>query len=364
MAIGQLERLFSYFPDAEKYFIDLSGKGEPLLNIKTILAVAEYCKRKSDELRREVLPMLVCNGTLLSRQMVDVLQKHGILFGVSLDGIKEIHDRHRKSRDGNPTFDLIMENVKSIPNRDYVGCAATITNDVFDLTAAVFNLSYVFKTLSFRFARGADFGLSGPAAELWAVQYEKLANALLGEIKAGNLKQCLCLMNGDDYFGRFICRAVLNQRTINRCDGGISRFACDSDGKIYPCSASVCQPNLAINEELPACSSREFLRQAHACEICAFKRHCGGECRIEKERLGHPNPATCKLTIRIIQLAFALSLVIAEEAPDEHKKLVDFAKEKQMRYRADQELNRYLHANPSLSFSEAKIQFDRINKRY
>ena len=42
---------------------------------------------------------LVSNGTLLNPIIIDILQKNGILFGVSLDGNELIHDKLRKSKD-------------------------------------------------------------------------------------------------------------------------------------------------------------------------------------------------------------------------------------------------------------------------
>lgn len=86
VALDALDFFFEKFPNGEKYFVDLSGKGEPLLNKEVICKVALYCHKKSDELMREVLPMLVCNGTLLSKENVNFLQELGVLFGVSLDG--------------------------------------------------------------------------------------------------------------------------------------------------------------------------------------------------------------------------------------------------------------------------------------
>lgn len=44
-----LDKMFSTFPNGEKYFVDLSGKGEPLMNLPVILKIAEYCQDKSDE---------------------------------------------------------------------------------------------------------------------------------------------------------------------------------------------------------------------------------------------------------------------------------------------------------------------------
>ncbi len=79
-AISQLDYLFGKFPNGEKYFVDLSGKGEPLLNLKTIIGLADYCKGKSDELNVEVLLMFVSNGTLLTSEIAKILQKHGVFL--------------------------------------------------------------------------------------------------------------------------------------------------------------------------------------------------------------------------------------------------------------------------------------------
>ena len=43
-----LDTCFSTFPNKEKYFIDLSGKGEPLLFVSTILEIKKYCDEKSN----------------------------------------------------------------------------------------------------------------------------------------------------------------------------------------------------------------------------------------------------------------------------------------------------------------------------
>ncbi len=363
-AIEQLDKLFALFPDGQKYFIDMSGKGEPLLNLKAVLEVAEYCHRKSDEKRVEVLPMFVSNGTLLTKEIAVILQKRGILFGVSIDGNQIIHDKHRKTFNEETTYEKIISNVKSIPNRDYVGCSCTITNDVFDIKQSVIDLSKTFKTLSYRFVRGKDYGISDKSAELWIKEYDKLAIFLYDEALSGVLDHWFCLMNGDDYFGRFLCRAILNSKTINRCDGGISRFSIDQNGAIYPCSAATCCKELEIKNDLAISSKEELSRQAHECLNCDFKFFCGGECPIELARLKHPNYVTCKLTKHMICLAFLISLKIEWEKPDIFAILQKFVRRKQFRYRADEDLEIFLEEHPTIAFSEAKKEFDQINKRY
>ena len=118
-----------------------------------ILKIKRYCEDKSNELNREVLVRLVSNGTLLNPLIADILQKNGILFGVSLDGNELIHDKHRKTKDGKNTYQTIIDNVNNILHHEYVGAACTLTNDVFSLKDSLIELSKTFNTVSYKPSR-------------------------------------------------------------------------------------------------------------------------------------------------------------------------------------------------------------------
>ena len=361
-AVEHLQRLFSLFPNGEKYIVDLSGKGEPLLLLKDILRISDWCHAKQNEIRKEVLVQFVSNGTLLSPSVAATLQNHGILFGVSLDGDKVMHDKHRKAQDGSPTYDVVLNNVRSIQNRDYVGCAGTITREVFPLLETIRDLIGTFKTISFRPVRG-KMRIDSDASVLWQKEYERLAEALYKDALINHDSMFFALMNGDDYFGRFLCRAFGGQIVINRCDGGISRFCIDEDGKTYPCPAAT-SAHLSIEEDLLISSKETLDRQTLACKECPFKLLCGGECLVELSELGKPSLAMCDLKKKLILLANWLERRIFSDNPLFHERLVAFVEEKMMRFRRNVELETFMNKRPDLSFSEAKKFFDESNKKY
>jgi uncharacterized protein len=79
--------------------------GEP-----TILGLDYF--RRVVEIERRICPPgrtiangLQTNGTLLDDVWGEFLAAEGFSVGLSLDGPREIHDRHRRSRDGKPSFD-------------------------------------------------------------------------------------------------------------------------------------------------------------------------------------------------------------------------------------------------------------------
>ena len=84
--------------------------GEPL-----ILGLDFY--RKAVEFQQKyaggktILNTLQTNGTLLSREWAEFFHRHNFLLGVSLDGPRDIHDKYRKDRGGQPTFDRVMRGI-------------------------------------------------------------------------------------------------------------------------------------------------------------------------------------------------------------------------------------------------------------
>jgi len=363
-AIKALNVFFSCFPGGEKYFVDMSGKGEPLLALKTILTIAEWCHHKQDEIGREILPQFVCNGTLLTKEIADVLQSHGILFGISIDGAKRVHDAHRKTMEGKGTYDLAISHIANIENRDYIGCAATLTKNVFSLVGSIRTLSPYFKTISYRPVRGPDsFDLA--SERLWEIEYDRLTRELISEASENNDSTFLRLMNGEDYFGRFLCRAFGNQRVFNRCDGGSTRFAYDIDGHVYPCPASSEEGELAISNPSADFVKETLAQQANACLGCDFKFICGGECPLEKRQNGgKPNHVLCLFRQHLILLAFYIEETCFHINNKLFWELYSFVNEKNAREREDPKLRDFLNKHPNLTFTKGKLAFDESNKRY
>ena len=55
---------------------------------------------------------LQTNGTLLTSEWCRFLKKHNFMVGISLDGPREVHDRYRRDRKGNGSFDQVMGGLK------------------------------------------------------------------------------------------------------------------------------------------------------------------------------------------------------------------------------------------------------------
>jgi uncharacterized protein len=358
-----LNECFETYPGKEKYFIDLSGAGEPLLNLAKILRIAQYAQQMSNRMNREVLVSFVCNGTLLSEPVVKAIQDGGILFGVSLDGNQLIHDRHRRDADGKSTFEIVMKNVKNIKFRDYVGCAVTLTSDVFDLVAMFDELTKIFRTVSVRPARVCSCSFTEESLMLWLTQYDHLAAKIVSDSKSGDTHILKAMLNGDDYFGRFLFRTFTNTRVTMRCGAFDYRISLGSDGKTYACAPASVLVNIGMNEIMSLCRMTVF--DNPQCAACPFRFLCGGECTVEYVLSGkRNNDLMCAYKKHLILLAAFVQQRLLFENKLVFLEIRNFCLEKVRRFRIDRELSYFLKTHSELTFTDGKKLFDSVNRRY
>lgn len=101
--------------------IEFQG-GEPLVNWPTVKFIIEYAEQKN-QLKGKCLEFVICtNLTRITEDTLRFLQQHNVAISTSLDGPKELHDRHRVCRDGSSAYDaftsklsLVRETLGSYP---------------------------------------------------------------------------------------------------------------------------------------------------------------------------------------------------------------------------------------------------------
>jgi len=85
--------------------------GEPLLSgIDFFKRVIEL--QKSYPNRKLIRNSIQTNGTLLTDEWCCFLKKHNFMVGISLDGPREIHDRYRRNRGGEGSFDQVIRGLR------------------------------------------------------------------------------------------------------------------------------------------------------------------------------------------------------------------------------------------------------------
>ena len=324
-----IDTIIKKTPNSKKYIIDLSGSGEPLLNLDLILKIANYAQELSNKIGREVLVTFISNGTLLTPAIAKLLQEHFILFGISLDGDKEFHDKNRKFINGEGSYDRIISNYQSIEDKQFVGVGMTyLPEDKPRILESYLFLSSLFNTISCRISRDCEF--SDSSLEHLKIEYSKLTDFIIDDIKEKyNISFLTKMINGDDYFGRYIIKVACNANILSRCDAGVARFSLGTDNKVY-----ICSPAIDINElciDLNSFQSSNLFNQnigSNKCNDCYLKPICGGECKIVLlHNNGVPLKNMCELKKHLFYLSIKLVGFIQTYSPKLYKEFIDLVTE-------------------------------------
>ena len=102
--------------------------GEPLLwGLDRLDKAMAYAEQKLSS-KYDLEFAMQTNGYLLDEAFMDMMQRHKLSAGVSLDGYRELQDANRPTKDGKPTFDRVMQNVQELRRRNLGGSTLMVLN--------------------------------------------------------------------------------------------------------------------------------------------------------------------------------------------------------------------------------------------
>ncbi len=164
MAKRGIDHLIAHSQDSNKLNIGFYG-GEPLLEFELIKSCVAYAKEKAEG--KEVSFSITTNATLLTEEIIDYLSENNIMLTISLDGPREIHNRHRRfAGNGAGSFDKIIKDMENL-RKKYPGYFEKIFfNIVLDPTSD-------FKCVSEFFLNYDAVKDSNQLANLPSTQYSK-----------------------------------------------------------------------------------------------------------------------------------------------------------------------------------------------
>jgi uncharacterized protein len=108
-----IEKLFEWSKPGSGVSIHF-GSGEPLLQADAVKDAGNLAKKMAREQKRPLSLHLTTNGTPLTPQIIKWLAKSGWEVKVSVDGPKEVHDRFRRTANGEGTYSRIERSVRTL----------------------------------------------------------------------------------------------------------------------------------------------------------------------------------------------------------------------------------------------------------
>jgi uncharacterized protein len=217
--------------------IDFFG-GEPLLNFEVVKQTVEYAEKIPG---KDFDFTITTNGILLDDEKIDYINENMSNIVLSLDGRREVHDNMRSLKNGQGSYDTIIDNFKHLAEKreplgkDYY-VRGTFTNHNLDFSKDIFELKNMgFEHLSIEPVTAEstkEYALTNRDVSDMFKEYELLADKIYRWEKRNR--------RGFDFFHYNIELDEDNNSTcitkrLKGCGCGNEYVAITPEGDIYPC---------------------------------------------------------------------------------------------------------------------------------
>lgn len=306
-------------PQSKGYGIILFG-GEPLMRFDLIKQIIDYCEAEITIKRNKFVGYtMTTNGTIINDEIIEYFKKYNIGVQISLDGLKENHDKNRVFSTGVGSYDTIQNNIGKLMDNE---CSFMI-HGTFDPYIDFFNTIKKLEDQKIPFGYGYTIDtIDNPQkitnygfAELddFRKSFDKLVNYYLEKSRNDEPIYCNNLIS-------CITRIKNRMGKAYSCSAGRTAISIMPDGTILPCQnfqkvKPMFQGNILTGGILQNKIHSKNVDTLTECESCWMKYLCGGGCYYERymQNVSMDFPPQAKCEILKLQMEFFLKLYICLE---------------------------------------------------
>ena len=265
--------------------VDFFG-GEPLMNFDVVKELVAYARSIEKEKNKNFRFTLTTNGVLIDDDVIDFANREMSNVVLSLDGRKEIHDRHRVDYAGNGSWERIVPKfqrlVESRGGKNYY-MRGTFTHENPDFLEDIkVMLDLGFNELSMEpvvCAEGDPAELTREDLPIVLDQYEKLAELMIEREREGRpftfYHYMIDLTGGPCIYKR-----------ISGCGSGTEYMAVTPWGDLYPCHQFVGEEKCRLGDIYEGVTNTAAQCEFSECNVyarpecrdCWARLYCSGGC--------------------------------------------------------------------------------------
>jgi uncharacterized protein len=253
--------------------------GEPLLKKELIRSTIDYCSDLRKRYGWQHHFKVTTNGILLDEEFLEYCHSVQLSVGLSIDGVREANDYHRKSVAGVGSFDVLETKIDMLLRyQPYASFLMVITPET---------VKHYYDSVQYLFQKGARYIIASiNYAGAWT---DKDLQDLKKEyIRLAGLYEQMTIDQKKFYFSPFEVKFASHIRNedglCNKCHLGMRQISVSPDGIIYPCVQFVGKEeyqigdvwhgmNQATRKKLYALSTNNS-----TCSECFIKERCNNRC--------------------------------------------------------------------------------------
>ncbi len=307
-----------------KVYFSFLGGGEPLITVDLDCSLVDYIREREEKDKIQASVSICTNGTIFSEAVCRLLNKSNrIQF--SFDGISDVQNMHRPFANGEPTFQIVVSNIRRV-QKEFphltIAIRATVSNKSVDKMP---------EFVSFL----SEMGIRNVAFEPLIVTGRALSNTelIMPDLALFVKYYIEALKKGEEKGVEVSCSASAVYRKNSFCGATHNNFVITPEGLISTCVevSSLDDPlsekyiigdiddsvhiNYAILQRI-----RSFDESGRVeCENCIAEKSCRGNCPVRTMRLGKEDYFVNELCIMQTRLLInrVLNLhLIKEELPE------------------------------------------------
>ena len=251
--------------------------GEPTIKWGLIQKAVEYVNKNN----LDIYFTITSNAYHLNEEKIDYLADNNIKMVVSMDGVKEAQNMHRRTAGGKDTFEKVDKNLRyAIEKGVTTSVRLTYTNKT---------LKYLyenFKYYNFELGVNTQFTPVNDTLEdfteeelkTYNEEFEKIHNLMRDSIIANNAARFHTYKRSFSFISH-------NRKTNHFCSAGNKYLAVDYNGDLYPCHRFIYYPEWVIGniydgfdeEKRKIFTEYDINERRKACANCEVG-FCGGNC--------------------------------------------------------------------------------------
>lgn len=245
--------------------------GEPLLiPTQDYIYCIESIKNKYSEFN--VKYSIQTNGTIVNDEVVKMISQYDLKIGISLDGERQVHDCQRHFENGDSTYDIVVNNIKTLKNAEVdTSIIQVVTKHSIKAGVSFLNLLANLQ-VPIKINPLLDVGMANENDSL-KLQSGDYAKYLINIIKYIENNKLPVLVSP-------VCELILKTNKV--CDvrgctfqkNCINYFLCiDSNGDIYPCGRFA-DAKLYKYGNISVLSQEEIIEKKNVNNICFQPSEC------------------------------------------------------------------------------------------